>query len=185
MLMASKDLKFLIAQYLDGTLSAHQRAQIEQRLTEDPALQQFVQEELRLDGLLGAAAPPPVVDWEELELRISAAVAEARDPQDRRRPSIEWLGAWLGTWVRVAALAACVLIVAGIALLPHRAAAPLVAVPDAGSAVVIGPQAEPPSIGPQFAQVTLASPSPIDLYLAALDASDRPSHVSISSATLH
>jgi anti-sigma factor RsiW len=178
--MASPDRKFLLAQYLDGTLPPRQRAQLERQLAQDPGAQQFLEEEMRLDSILGAAPAPPAVDWEELELRISAAVAATPHPLMRHRPPLAWVGA-------AVALAACVLVAFGISLLTRSAPAPQEqAIATEAAAVVIGPQAETAPGQPAIAEVVLASPANADdASTSDPNSADRPSRVFISSATVN
>lgn len=181
--MPSQDLKFLISQYLDGTLPAHRRAQVEELLKVDPTARRFLQEEMRLDGILNklsAESPQPNVDWNSLAMRMRAAVAavEANGPARLALSGRGIAGA-------AAALAACLLITTLIVLRTRHTKAPPLPIATPAAAVVIGPQAEPPRGQPQLAQVTLAAPSPDDQSLSALLPNDRPSHVYISSATPH
>jgi hypothetical protein len=178
--MAKADRKFLLAQYLNGTLPPRQRAALERQLAQDPGAQQFLEEEMQLDSILGAAPATPPIDWEELELRISAAVAATPHPLIRHRPPLAWVGA-------AVALAACALLAVGISLLTRSAAAPQQqAIATEAAAVVIGPQAETASGQPAIAEVVLASPDNADdAGTSDPDSSDRPSHVFISSATVN
>jgi anti-sigma factor RsiW len=174
----SQDLEFLIAQYLDGSLPARERSDLERRLADDPAAARFLEEQRKLDRALNDVGPMPAINWDALALRISAAVAMAPAPVRRHKRPRAWVGA-------AVALAACVLVVAGIALLMARpAASPDLSGAMEAAAVVIGPQAEPAPGQPVIAQVTLSSPAgPAVDDLAAQDA--RPSHVFISSAISH
>jgi anti-sigma factor RsiW len=176
--MASSDLEFLITQYLDGTLPQRERLELERKLSEDPAAARLMKEHRKLDGILSLAPPSPPIDWDALALRISAAVAMGVQPVQRHKLPRAWVGA-------AVALAACLLVAAGISLLLRRGAPPpghAIGV-DAGAAIVVGPQSEEAPGQPTIAEVTLASAA---LPATAADEDPaRPSHVFITSATLH
>jgi len=175
--MASENLEFLITQYLDGSLPERERSELERKLSEDPAAARLMEEHQKLSGLLCSASPLPPIDWDALELRISAAVAMEVEPVQRHKLPRAWVGA-------AVALAACLLLVFGISSLMRRDEAPIYPVGvEAAAAIVVGPHAEEARGQPMIAEVTLASAS--SPATAADEDPARPSHVFITSATLH
>ena len=152
-----KDFEFQLSCYLDGDLDAAAQAEVENRLRRDPAAQALYQQYQALDRIARTAGQaPPALQWNRLAQHLSDAVAHANEPVVAyRRP-------WLWQTTRFA-LAASVLVAAGLAGLEIRhAARPL---PVAHAPV---PQTQPSSvlvqvIGPQTG--TLVSPGSTEVIV--------------------
>jgi anti-sigma factor RsiW len=106
--MTRDELEFSISQYLDGTLAAAEASALEQRLATDSGARALLSEYQQLDRTL-KSAPAPDVDFGAFSTRLSAALAEQPDPaQSYKLP-------WVTTVTRLA-LAACVVIAAGVGI---------------------------------------------------------------------
>jgi anti-sigma-K factor RskA len=179
--MKAKDEKeFLITQYVDGTLSPHDRAQIETSLTKDAELRDLLQKHRSLDDILAAAMPLPDIQWDSFARKISAVVAHSPLPTPSHHPSRAWIG--------ITALAACVLLCVSalnrsensreIARQNTTPGAAIVAQAD-----VIGPQTESQG-NDAFSSVQLGTPpsQPGELSDPSNSVVIEPSHVFIASA---
>ena len=113
--MTREQLEFQISQYVDGTLSPAEVAALEATLTNDADARAVLEDFRKVDATLKTTEIPlPAINWDRLAEHISAAVAE----EDRATTSIP-IRAW---WVRRIAIAAAVLIAAGLVILwPKRA----------------------------------------------------------------
>jgi anti-sigma factor RsiW len=170
--MKSDDLEFQISQYLDGTLSSAQIIALEKRLAEDGGARELLGEYQKLQAHLGSAMPPPVMQWDRLEKRLSSAVKESREPMIAGR---------IG-WRPRLAVAAGILIVLGVGLLIHDE-------PDTqrenvqSVAVVTGPQAEAPS-GPVSVEIAVGPSAALAARAASWRYAEgvvtRPSHVELA-----
>lgn len=107
--MASEELEFLITQYLDGTLSADQKAAVELQLESDEDGKRLVEEHRKLTAALVQARCLPAINWERLGEHLSAVVAE--EEQRRGVLRIVWL-----SYAAKLAMAACVLLAVGMGL---------------------------------------------------------------------
>ncbi|HZL35995.1 MAG TPA: hypothetical protein VFC78_11835 [Tepidisphaeraceae bacterium] len=194
--MTTQDLEYSISQYLDGTLDASERAELERRLESDAAARALLGEYRRLDAAL-KAEPLPDVRWDALAESISLAIDRAVEQTARpyRLPG----------WVRVAAplaMAASVLVAAGVGIrvyLTARPTAPLAThsrqqeartspparqpAEQLASIEIFGPRADRAE-GPAQVQVSIG-PARSAGGDAAISYSDavisRPSHVSVAS----
>jgi anti-sigma factor RsiW len=107
-----QDLEFTISQYLDGTLSPEQRQQLERHLETDAAGRQMLEEYRRLDGMIKSAMPMPGIAWEKLSGSISAAI----DAHEERAAEAYRMPRWVRMSVWPMALAASLLIAAGLGI---------------------------------------------------------------------
>ena len=150
--MISENLEFSISQYVDGTLSADERAAVEAELAVDPSARAALAEHRRLNDLL--ATPPAGLDWDRVASHLTAFVADGND-HVAVAGRIGWRSPWrIGS---IAAAAAGVAVTVG--LLAHRGRpSPVVPVPSESVAVVTGPSVEAPA-GPAEADVKIG-PSP-------------------------
>jgi len=107
-----QDLEFTISQYLDGTLPPGDRIALERHLESDADARTTLDEYRRLNVAM-KAMPLPVFRWDALSRSISAAVDAAHEEhssQSYRMP------AWIRMAVMPLALAASLLIVAGVGI---------------------------------------------------------------------
>ena len=109
--MVDEKLQFAISQYVDGSLAPAEAALMEVRFASDAESRRLLEEYQRLDVLVKGAIPVPVMDWEALARRISAAV----DESEAEAPPSMPISAW-ATWWRPTALAAGILICATLAV---------------------------------------------------------------------
>ena len=123
--MTEELLQFAISQYLDGNLPADEVAALEKRLTEDPHAQRLLKEYRLLDSLMVAGLKVPETNWDSLALEISKAVELAAPPVPGSLAN-EADAAYRTAWAwRPFAIAASVLICAGLALIfVHRQSTP-------------------------------------------------------------
>ena len=158
-----EDLEYSISQYVDGSLPAAEKAALEKRLAEDADARAMLEEYRKLDEAIRASATPmPEIDWDALAGRISNAVAEQNEANESFKIERVRRSPWVvrASWM---ALAASVLIVAGIAIHLMRPT-PGTPIGDPGplarnsSADIHGPQAEP-ATGPSVAEVTITAPA--------------------------
>ena len=93
----------LLSRHLDGELSDEERAALQRRLDDEPALARQLEELRGVVDQLDALAPtePPALDWEHLALPSSAAEVVRASPTPANRP-------WL--WVAAVAAAAIALV---------------------------------------------------------------------------
>ena len=108
--MVDEKLQFAISQYVDGSLAPAEAALMEVRFASDAESRRLLEEYQRLDVLVKGAIPVPVMDWEALARRISAAVDESAGDTRLTMPLAP--GA---AWWRPVALAAGILICATFA----------------------------------------------------------------------
>lgn len=73
--MSRDQLEFQISQYLDGTLSAQQRLELEKQLSSDPEARAFFNEMQRIDQALKTSMALPPIRWDKLCDGIAASVA--------------------------------------------------------------------------------------------------------------
>ncbi len=99
--MIHNDLEFRISQYIDGTLAAREKAELEQRLAVDVTARALLEEYRQVDRLLKSAPPVPEVDYDALTARIGDAVA-ACDAEPQVLFSFKWVKRVVGV-----AVAAC------------------------------------------------------------------------------
>lgn len=124
--MIDDRLQFALTQYLDGELPAPEQAALEARLASDPEALALLEEYRRLDNLLQSAPPLPAIDWDRLAEHLSDTVA--RQENSRRlsiRPADDPAPAGIFRLFFAAprfAVAASLLLVAGLALLAYRSA---------------------------------------------------------------
>jgi anti-sigma factor RsiW len=137
--MIAEDVEFQISQYADGTLSAAERASVDDLLKADPAARQMLAEYRRLDGHLARLGGSPALRWDRLAEHLSGAVLGSDEPAVAGR--IEWATSWRGR-MRIAA-AVLLAVTAGIIVnrsLRHPTVGPI-ATPAAVTDVT-GPAAE-------------------------------------------
>ncbi|HET6252161.1 MAG TPA: hypothetical protein VFE47_31030 [Tepidisphaeraceae bacterium] len=108
-----QDLEFTISQYLDGTLPPADRLALEQELQANADARAMLGEYRKLDMALKAMLPMPAIPWDRLQQSISAQVAEAHEEQTARAYRMP---AWMRRSVMPLALAASLLIVAGVGI---------------------------------------------------------------------
>ena len=106
--MTRDELEFSISQYLDGTLAAADAAALEERLAGDADARVVFGEYQSLDAAL-RATPAPDVDLAAFHTRVTDALVRQPDP------AVSYKLPWVGT-VRRLALAACVVIAAGVGI---------------------------------------------------------------------
>jgi anti-sigma-K factor RskA len=187
--MNREQLEFSISQYADGTLPAAETAALETTLANDADARALLEEFRKLDAIVKTTEIPlPAVDWDRFADHLSRAVAE----EDRATTSIPIRprgGAW---WVKRVAIAAVVVLAAGVALLwprhgghseiakvsgPQVPTAPAVAIVQVG-----GPEI---ASGAPNVQVSLVEPAAAVQqqanYRIAEDIIYRPPHVVIAS----
>lgn len=114
--MIREQLEFQISQYADGTLPAAEVAALEGALASDAEARALLEEFRKLDALVKTSEMPlPAVDWDRFADHLSRAVAD----EDRATTSIPIRprGAW---WVKRVAIAAVVVLAAGVAILWPR-----------------------------------------------------------------
>ncbi|HEX8524266.1 MAG TPA: hypothetical protein VF669_18570 [Tepidisphaeraceae bacterium] len=150
--MTREQLEYQISQYVDHTLSTHEKAALEHRLGTDVEAQQILAEYRSINDMLRTQLPTmEEVNWEQFASATSRAVDEA----DADAPPVTYR---IFTWSRMA-VAASVLLAGGIAFLTFRSgngASGPQPVPAAPSQVVRidGPAAEP-STQPAVAQISV------------------------------
>ncbi|HEV8378079.1 MAG TPA: hypothetical protein VGP99_04460, partial [Tepidisphaeraceae bacterium] len=106
----SEEDEFAINEYVDGTLSAEERATLSKRMEGEPTLRAAMEEYRALDGVLKQAMPMPAVKWDVLAERLSESV----DAESERQKY--YIGNWLRQPMRLAA-AAIILIALGLGIL--------------------------------------------------------------------
>jgi len=159
--MEREQIEFLISQYHDGTLSAEQKAVVEEMLRSDPPAQALLNEFQKLDGILRDPASGeglPAVRWDRLAEQISGNIS---DEISRRAYRIgPQMRAVIGL-----ALAASVLI--GLAIFWPREISqpPSSLAPVQSEIVVVGPQAEA-SAEPAVLNISVGRPQEAE---AAMD----------------
>ncbi|MDB5331349.1 MAG: hypothetical protein JWP03_2500 [Phycisphaerales bacterium] len=186
--MNNDDLEFSISQYLDGSLAGDERGALERRLAEDAGARAVLEEYRQLDAAM-KAAPLPEVRWELLASSISAAVA---DLADERAATSYRFPAFVRRFAPLA-LAASVLIAAGLAVRVYVArpgqiakTEPTVVQPTQPLAVlnVEGPQFEKAQ-GPADVQIAIGPGKSVSDDSALAQYSDdvvsRPSRISVAS----
>jgi len=143
--MTTDDLEFQISQYVDGTLSDAERAEVEALLEQDAAAREMLVEHRRVTENLRANRLSPAIDLDALARRVAGVI----DAEEARRD-----GAYSLRWVRrfvPVALAASVLI--GFALM-SRTGAPKSPVDPMIGPVVNSVAPAPPGVmevtGPQI-----------------------------------
>lgn len=129
----SEDFEFQISQYVDGTLSAEERAAVEVRLAEDADARQLLGEYRRLNEQLSRNLSLPNVKWDRLADHLSAAMDETPAVAGR-------IG--FATWGWRVAIAACLAIAVGVTLHHFGAPRPLPLADVDAMALVTGPAAE-------------------------------------------
>jgi hypothetical protein len=185
--MNREQLEFQISQYADGTLPAAEVAALELTLAGDAEARALLGEFRKLDTLVKTTEMPlPAVDWDRFADHLSRAVAE----EDRATTSIPIRprGAW---WVKRVAIAAVVVLAAGVAILwPRHGGRSEIAV--TGPTVPVEPPVAIVQIsGPEIAsaaphvEVSLGEPPALaqqqSNYRIAEDIIYRPPHVVIAS----
>lgn len=160
--MLTEDVEFQISQYVDGTLSRTQRAQVDSLLATDPHARQLLAEFTRLNAHLGQLRTTSAAGakWDQIARHISTHVdqAEAVDEQVDEPAVAGRIGFANFKW-RIAAtllIAATALIVVRQSNRPHGTALPAAA-PE-GMLSVTGPQAEV-AAGPEASEISVG-PSP-------------------------
>jgi len=140
--MVSEELEFQISQYLDGTLPAEEIAALEAHLKGDAEARELLGEYRKLNQIIVADGPQlPALNWDQLATSISTAVMEQQTPVVVAR-----IGLGQSTWTRqrVVAIAASMVIVAGISIslfFQSRGTTNNKSQPS-GEVAVLGPQAE-------------------------------------------
>jgi len=139
--------EFAITLYLDGELSADERAAMEQRLAVDPAARRVAGEYAALDRIIKRAMPLPNLNWDRVSQEISQAVDEVTQ---RQRYSLVWL-----RQTAKLAMAACILIAIGVGamLLLNRGTTHT---SEQRIARVEVPRADQPT-APQVAQISIGA----------------------------
>jgi anti-sigma factor RsiW len=151
--MTREELEFSICQYLDGTLPEGERVALEGRLATDSEAQAILRQERALTGVLRSGVGIPSVRWDELAERISGAIDEQLEERVARASSMMKM-----RWPSYAAAAACVGLVAGIAM--HLLSQPRGQMGRSGGVaapiamVVEGPQEDSPG-GPMVTEVSI------------------------------
>ena len=184
--MTRDQLEFAISQYVDNTLSAVDRAALEDRLEQDAEARQLLAEYRGLDELFRRELPPtPELNWNDLANQISAAVAEEEIPVRTLRIS------WHATSL---AMAASVLLALGIGFVVYKNSGMPHNVPNGPISIakIDGPAAEPATqpalvkieLGPadqfadnqyQLSEPILSRPSSVRLIASQQDpAQDTP-----------
>lgn len=74
--MTDDAFEFSLSQYLDNNLSAGETAALEERLKNDPAAQELLEEYRKVDLLLKAPSPMPAIAWDKLANHLSRATAD-------------------------------------------------------------------------------------------------------------
>jgi anti-sigma factor RsiW len=184
-----QDLEFTISQYIDNSLPAVERAELETRLSADPATQVMLEEYRRLDRMMKSAMPIPAFPFDRLAHSISTAIDEL---QEERASRVYRIGAWIRGSAMPLALAASLMIVAGVGielLNSHHAptgwvrngktgAAPSMVV-AINTVETTGPAVENVSIGPSTSSSASAD-QPVVVSFAPSQAPS-PSHVMVVS----
>lgn len=121
------DVQILAGEYVLGTLSASQRAEVQQRLIHDPALRRAVDGwEARLLALTELAEPqiPPSRLWRRIELSLDqlSIAPRATTPVRRKRTSRGWNS--LNLWRGLAAVGLAASVILGTSLLAQMAPQP-------------------------------------------------------------
>jgi anti-sigma factor RsiW len=130
--MTRDELEFSISQYLDGGLSARERDELETRLATDADVRALFAEYESLQKTL-TAAPLPEVRWDALAEHVSAQLA--RQPMPAQSYQI-------ARWFSPArlAIAASVLIAAGIGLSVWRSGSIVSSTPAEPISIVVNDQ---------------------------------------------
>ncbi|HTW94715.1 MAG TPA: hypothetical protein VMD30_07985, partial [Tepidisphaeraceae bacterium] len=155
--MLDEQFEFLLTQYADGTLSADERAALEQRLAGDADARAELETYRRLNAALRPATEPmAAVRWDRLAERISDAIDERTN-----RPVYSF--AWVGRAAAWAAAALVFLAVGAAVWEVSRPAAPMqVARGPSAFMRVVGPVAQPPA-GPSVLHISIGQPEGVDL----------------------
>jgi hypothetical protein len=156
MQMTSDQLEFAISQYLDGALAPLEAAALEERLARDAEARELFGEYQRLDGVVKNALPEPEVDWSAFSTQLRTRLGEAEAPVKHYQLPFARV-----TWV--AALAASVLIVAGVAMQLMKTSTtthpgPTPGGHGGGELIVQGPAPEQ-STGPATTDVQIGAPT--------------------------
>jgi anti-sigma-K factor RskA len=106
----SEEDEFAINEYVDGTLSAEERATLSKRMEGEPALRAVMDDYRALDSVLRQSMPMPAVKWEVLAERLSETI----DAESQRQRY--YIGNWLRQPMRLA-VAAIILIALGLGIL--------------------------------------------------------------------
>ena len=196
--MCNEELEFAISQYVDGTLSAAERSALELRLADDAEARALLTEYRQLNQML-KASPLPDVKWDALAQAISGAVDQAELAQASRMR----MPAWVRAVALPLAMAASVLIVAGVAihaLIPNHhnqgvsPESPLAKItptptpaPVVEMAIVIGPHVDKIE-GPAEISVAVGPGDAVkdepSLAQYSDDVTLRPSHVTIAAGVI-
>lgn len=103
-----EQIEFAISQYLDGTLAAEERAQVESLLADDARLRSLLEEHRTLTEFL-RSVPMPEIRWDGLAQSIDSAIDQELESRTRRA---SW---WIQFRVPAGlAAAASVILVVGI-----------------------------------------------------------------------
>jgi anti-sigma-K factor RskA len=125
-------LEQTVVEYVDGDLSADERADLEHRLVDDPYVSSLVRQHGQLRSAL-RSMPMPAVQWNKLAEHLSDVVAEAADPKPLKISGYSWMRTVGGL-----AVAACVMLVMGLALHQHRQnGSPVAVVPKGNNKVSV------------------------------------------------
>lgn len=120
--MTRDDLEFRISQYLDGTLTAPESAEIERLAAERGEVRALLEQYQKLDAAL-KGMPIPEMQWEALAGRLSRAVAD-RVAADQLGQGEETVRSYAMPWVRSRvtrwAIAASLLVVTGVGMLIYH-----------------------------------------------------------------
>ena len=201
--MTRDELEFQISQYLDGTLALAERDALEDRLGSDADARALLAEYRDVDAVLKASVSAlPDVRWDRLADYLSHAVAAAEIDEQQQQPAAPARGRSarsyrLADWLRaplapLAAIAASVLIVAGIGLAlrnpggttqmgriedpPLPPAQPIVMVKISPEYRPLQPAGGEPEVAVGPSRTVADSPA-----LARYDLLDRPRRASIAS----
>jgi anti-sigma factor RsiW len=190
----TEDLEFSISQYVDGTLPDAERMSLEIRLQQDREAQAILAEYRALSVHLAQALPLPNVRWDVLAQSISSAI----DAQAEQTEQAYRMPAWIRFAARPLAIAASVLILAGmgvIVVLHHAASvSPSIVHPwdkdqfAASTDIVIGPAGTETAHGPAEIEVSVGPSATAKNEPTMVQYSDdvvtRPSRVAIASGVV-
>lgn len=175
------DDEFVITQYLDGALDPAARDRVEARLATDANFRRTHEDYRRLDALLAAPAPLPMIDWRRYESSLADRLSVTAAPVRPTGIASFRLFSVPPTY-RIAIAATVILAVtAAVTLMPRK---PDSTQPTDGSMMLVaGPAVESP-VGPAVVVVSVG-PSPQlsrsdSAHFGAEDVLTRPSRLSIS-----
>jgi negative regulator of sigma E activity len=176
MKMTREQLEFAISQHLDGNLPSLEESALAEHLATDAQARALLEEYQALDQVLKRSMPLPDVSWD----RFAAHVSRAVSAQDA--PTVTYS---LTAWRRAAglALAACVLLVFGIAWLSYSGRNSRVA-SATRIAVVVGPQIEKTGNVEPIVEVAIGpAPSITESWRYSESVISRPAVVMIDRAS--